>query len=254
MMQHLALAVMVAVPQPVMAPRAAARRWMVSYFGVGCGPGAEPPATGANTVSSPSPAALAASHLRYGTRGFLHLGLVTGSAGKRIWNVSCETGQCTEGRGCGFSSSGLLPGWESVLSSALDAAGPALANHSIAGVFLGDELSSTVNIPAANVSAVATAAKAGMAMWRAGGLVALNEGIWALNDTATGPDAASPYPRPTPCWMPRVPAAVDLFSFDHYACAAQGQPFKGVRDEDEPLLARRLIRGTTAILQAPSPL
>ena len=196
---------------PTTLPQTGPEPPLVSWFG-SCAAGT----TGANTVFSPDPAQLVASHRQHGTRGFLHLGLVTGSAGKRIWNVSCEQGACDKGTGCGFDSSGLLPGWEGALRSALDAAGPAMANGSIAGVFLGDELASTVHIPATNVSAVATAAKARIAQWRSGGLVALNEGKWALNDTASGPDAKSPYPRPTPCWLPRIPASIDLFSYDLY--------------------------------------
>ena len=104
-----------------------------------------------------------------------------------------------------------------------------------------DELASTVHIPYINVSAVATAAKAGMAKWRSGGLVALNEGKWALNDTAVGPGAKSLYPRPTPCWLPRIPPAVDLFSFDLYVCSAENQPREGVRDSEEPQLARQFF-------------
>ena len=209
---------------------------LVSWFGA-----CEAGTSGANTVFSPDPAQLVASHRVHGTRGFLHLGLVAGSAGSQIWNISCEQGACDKGTGCGFDSSGLLPGWEDVLSKALDAAGPAMANGSIAGVFLGDELASTVHIPHTNVSAVAIAAKAGLAKWRSGGLVALNEGKWALNDTAVGPEAKSPYPRPTPCWLPHIPAAVDLFSFDLYVCSAENQPRKGVADSEEPQLARQFF-------------
>ncbi len=209
---------------------------LVSWFGA-----CEAGTTGANTVFSPDPAQLVASHRQHGTRGFLHIGLVAGSVGSQIWNVSCEQGACNEGTGCGFDSSGLLPGWEGALRSTLDAAGPAMANGSITGVFLGDELASTVHIPYSNISAVATAAKAGMAKWCSGGLVALNEGIWALNDTAVGPAAKSPYPRPTPCWLPRIPVAVDLFSFDLYVCSAENQPRAGIRDSEEPLLARQFF-------------
>lgn len=208
---------------------------LVSWFGA-CEPEA-----GANTVFSVDPATLVASHRRYGTRGFLHIGLVAGSVGSRIWNISCELGACDKGTGCGFDSSGLLQGWEGALQGALDMAGPALANGSIAGVFLGDELASTVHIPHTNITAVAIAAKARMAKWRSGGLIALNEGKWALNDTAVGPDAKSPYPRPTPCWLPRIPAAVDLFSFDLYVCSAENQPRKGVHDSEEPRLARQFF-------------
>jgi hypothetical protein len=134
---------------------------MVSWFGSGCEPGSEPNATGANTVFSLHSTELVVSHRRYGTRGFLDLG--RGGAvrhrgvGRQIWNVSCGQGSCNgAGPGCGFDSSGLLHGWEASLTAALDAAGPVFANDSIIGVFLGDELSSSVNIPWWNVSAVAS--------------------------------------------------------------------------------------------------
>ena len=43
--------------------------------------------------------------------------------------------------------SGLLAGWEHELRHAVAQIGPALSNQSVAGVFLGDELCGTANIP-----------------------------------------------------------------------------------------------------------
>lgn len=202
-----------------------------------------------NTVFDVDPARLVSSHRHFGSHGFLHLGLIPGSAGQRIWNVQCEVlGNCNSGTGCGFTASGLLNGWEAEVKNAIDSIGPALSNRSVDGVvgasasgcvvasaragsanhlalrlrithvllttpcrgmqFLGDELCGTVGIPASNLSAVAARAKAAMSQWVAGGgKVMVNEAIWAVNDTAVGPNSSSRFPRPSPCWLPHIPPA-----------------------------------------------
>ena len=191
-----------------------------------------------NAVWDPDPGKLVAEHRRSGRAAFLHLGLIPESVGNSIWNVQCEKlGKCDEGTGCGATVSGLLPGWEAALSGAIRSIGPALANESVRGVFLGDEMCSTVGIPAANLSAVATAAKNAMAAW-GGGLVVSNEGIWAVNGTANGPNAKSKFPRPTPCYLPAIPAAIDLFSVDVYVSSAENQPRPGISDAEEARVAK----------------
>ena len=130
------------------AAQSSARPWMVGAFNA-CGAGPSTPYRGVvdgemaalrsfatlSFCTNPEDAVRAHGQHR-GVTSLLHLGLVPNSVGEHIWNIKCENG------GCGWSGppgqkSGLLDGWESALSSAIDRIGPALRNGSVQGVFLG---------------------------------------------------------------------------------------------------------------------
>jgi hypothetical protein len=116
--------------------------------------------------------------------------------------------------------------------------GPALQNKSVAGVFLGDELCGTANIPANNLSAVATAAKSLMRPF-GGGLVYVNEAVRAVNTSSWGPQNGR---VPSPCFMPKIPDAIDLISLDWYAIAPADQRPAGATGNitAEPALMRQI--------------
>ena len=113
--------------------------------------------------------------------------------------------------------SGLQPGWRGALASAIQQIGPALRNRSVHGVFLGDELCGTANIPAANFTAVADEAALLMARW-GGGEIYANEAVRAVNDSHWGPRQGH---AASACFLPRVAAALTLFSLDFYAVAIE---------------------------------
>jgi hypothetical protein len=159
-----------------------------------------------------------------GLRRFLDLGFTYEGPGMKIWNPECDRvrppASCGDvPEGCGYTMSGLQPGWQSALASAIDAIGPALRNRSIEGVFLGDELCGTANIPAANLTAVAEETASLMARF-GGGEIYANEAVRAVNDSHWGPQRGAGGGRPaSACFLPRLPTALTLFSLDFYAVA-----------------------------------
>jgi hypothetical protein len=180
-----------------------------------------------NTVFDVEPARLVRAHDEHGLTTFLDIGFTSAGPGMKIWNLECDLtfppASCgpTSWRptpptnGCGITMSGLLPTWEKVLRTAITSIGPALRNGSVTGVFLGDELCGTANIPANNFSAVATMAKSLMAEF-GGGLVSANEAVRAVNTSAWGPQPGAPA---SPCFLASIPEAIDLISLDWYAVA-----------------------------------
>ena len=218
------------------------KRWLTSAFKSN-----EPAAVSAgivNTVFDYRPRQLVAAHAQHSVAAFMDLGFTASGPGMKIWNLECDHIQppasCGQRPvGCGFNVSGLLPGWEQILAAQIAAIGPALSNHSIAGVFLGDELCGTANIPVQNFTAVATMAKALMVP-HGGGLVYANEAVRAVNTSSWGPQPGGK--AASPCYMASIPAAVDLISMDFYAV-----PIKSIRPQgatgnitDEATLMRQL--------------
>ena len=206
------------------------KRWVISVF-----KGNEPETYASttsptvNTVFDVDPVKLVRAHDGHGLTAFLDLGASWGGAGMRIWNLQCDKlfppASCGPTSwhptppvaGCGITMSGLQPEWQQQLRATIQRIGPALRNRSIAGVFLGDELCGTANIPAANFSAVATAAKHLMAQF-GGGLVSANEAVRAVNTSAWGPQAGAATSSPaSPCYLATIPPAIDLISLDWYA-------------------------------------
>jgi hypothetical protein len=110
------------------------------------------------------------------------------------------------------NESGLHPGWETTLASVIETAGPFLANGTVSGLFLGDELCCS-GVPFANLTNVADFAKARMqpfcgAATTTCGLIYTNECIRPLNDSYTGHIF----------YIPSIPKSIDIFSMDYY-CA-----------------------------------
>lgn len=225
-------------------------RWLTSVFRGDYADTVSLPAPLVNTVYDVSPRRLVQAHDQHGLTGFLDLGATEGSAGLKIWNLACDQqfapASCgptswhpePPTQGCGLTMSGLLPGWEHELHSAIAAIGPALRNKSVVGVFLGDELCGTANIPAENLSAVATAAKLHMGSF-GGGLVYANEAVRAVNTSSWG---AQPGRAPSPCFLPKIPDAIDLISLDWYAISPADQRPAGATGNisAEPVLMRQI--------------
>jgi hypothetical protein len=229
---------------------AGGQRWLTSVFRGDYADTTSPPSPLVNTVFDVSARRLVQAHGQHGLTAFLDLGATEGSAGLKIWNLECDQhfppASCgptpwhpePATQGCGLTLSGLLPGWENALHSAVAEIGPALRNKSVTGVFLGDELCGTANIPANNLSAVATAAKSLMRPF-GGGLVYVNEAVRAVNTSSWGPRNGR---APSPCFMTKIADSIDLISLDWYAIAPADQRPAGATGNitAEPVLMRQI--------------
>ena len=123
-----------------------------------------------------------------------------------IWHGRSES--------CAARGNCVAPGWQAALRDIVAAASPHLASGAVAGLFLGDEIVCG-GIPASNLSAVAAGAK--HALRSAGhplALVYVNE----CRGTFIGaPGRGCWDPIKRPCIKGKIPAGLDIISFD--SCA-----------------------------------
>jgi hypothetical protein len=123
-----------------------------------------------------------------------------------IWHGRSES--------CAARGNCVAPGWQAALRDIVAAASPHLASGAVAGLFLGDEIVCG-GIPASNLSAVAAGAK--HALRSAGhplALVYVNECRGSFIG-APGRGCWDPIKRP--CIKGKIPAGLDIISFD--SCA-----------------------------------